>query len=157
MTRLGMASAAFLSLGLVPAEAPAQSPVKIGSLVCSVTEEDKTLVKTHLVLACDFTGLDEQLLGRYQGTVDRVGLNLGNIRGGELTWIVATLGTPENVDLDGTYVGAEAGVSVGQGLGANYLTGGFNRKFSLQPYSVEGKSGFGLALGGQSLVLESVD
>jgi len=69
---------------------------------------------------------------------------------------VGTLGDPENVKLDGTHVGAEAGVSVGAGVGANYLTGGFNGKLSLQPYSVEGKSGFGLNLGGQKFVLKSV-
>ena len=55
-----------------------------------------------------------------------------------------------------TVVGAEAGVSVGAGVGANYLTGGFNGKLSLQPYSGEGKSGFGLDLGGQELVLKGV-
>mgnify|MGYP001546099108 FL=1 len=142
------------SLAVVPAHAA--SPVKVGELDCSVSDVDKTLFATHLVLDCSFIDTNGKKAGTYQATIDRKGLAVGNIKATQFTWIVGTLGDPANVKLDGTYVGAEAGVSVGAGVGANYLTGGFNGKLSLQPYSGEGKSGFGLDLGGQELVLKGV-
>jgi hypothetical protein len=142
------------SLAVVPAQAA--SPVKVGELDCSVSDVDKKLFETHLVLDCSFIDSDGKKAGAYQATIDRKGLAVGNIKATEFKWIVGTLGDSENVKLDGTYVGAEVGVSVGAGGGANYLTGGFNGKLSLQPYSGEGKSGFGLDLGGQSLVLKGV-
>lgn len=142
------------SLAVVPAHAA--SPVKVGELDCNVSDVDKTLFATHLVLDCFFTDSNGKKAGTYQATIDRKGLAVGSIKATQFAWIVGTLGDPANVKLDGTYVGAEAGVSVGAGGGANYLTGGFNDKLSLQPYSGEGKSGFGLDLGGQKLVLKGV-
>ena len=109
------------------------------------------------MLDCVFTGLDASATRRYQGTIDRKGLSLGTIGTNKISWIVGTLGDPNNIKLDGTYIGAAAGVSAGAGVGANYLTGGFNKKFSFQPYSVEGKKGFGLDLAGQSLKLTEIE
>jgi len=48
--------------------------------------------------------------------------------------------------LRGNYVGASGNIALGIGLGANVLTGGFNRTISLQPLSVEGQIGINLAL-----------
>ncbi len=59
------------------------------------------------------------------------------------------------IGVDNPRIPAES-VSGGAGIGANYLTGGFNKKISLQPYSVEGKKGFGLELGGQRLQLNEI-
>lgn len=151
-----LAAAAAITTCASVSPAWAQSPVKVGELDCSVSDSDKTLFSTHLVLACDFKNIDGSTIRSYQGTIDRKGISLGSIETGKFAWIVATLGEPENVKLDGTYLGAEAGVAVGTGLGGNYLTGGFNKKISLQPYSVEGKQGIGLELGGQSLVLTEI-
>ena len=134
------------SLAFIPAHAA--SPVKVGELNCSVSDVDKTLFETHLVLDCSFIDSNGKKAGTYQATVDRKGLAVGDIKATEFRWIVGTLGDPANVKLDGSYVGAEMGVSVGAGGGANYLTGGFNGKISLQPYSGEGKTGFGMELGG---------
>lgn len=146
----GLLLCAFSSVAL------AESPVKIGELQCSVVDTDKKLLETILTLNCVFTGIDGETIRSYRGTVDRKGLSLGSIGTDKIIWIVATLGEPENVKLDGTYLGAEAGVSAGAGIGANYLVGGFNKKISMQPYSAEGKKGIGLALGAQSLKLEEI-
>jgi hypothetical protein len=40
--------------------------------------------------------------------------------------------------LEGKYAGATAGPTVGVGVGANVLVGGFDRSIALQPLSVEG-------------------
>ena len=131
----------------------AESPVKLGTLECAVNDVDKTLMNTHIVLKCDYVDANGNNEGTYQGTIDRTGLDIGNIETTTFAWIVSTVGEEKNVKLDGTYVGAQAGASVGAGAGANWLTGGFNGKISLQPWSAEGKSGFGIGLGGQKLVL----
>ena len=138
-------------------DARAQSPVKVGNINCVVSGTNKSLISAQIVLDCVFTGLENSATRRYQGTIDRKGLSLGSIKTNKISWIVLTLGDPKNIKLDGTYLGATAGVSAGAGAGANYLTGGFNKKFSLQPYSVEGKKGFGLELGAQSLKLTEIE
>jgi hypothetical protein len=49
--------------------------------------------------------------------------------------------------LAGSYVGASAEATVGAGLGANVLVGGFQRSVALQPVSVSGQTGLNFALG----------
>ncbi|MGI9356601.1 MAG: DUF992 domain-containing protein [Rhizobiaceae bacterium] len=158
MNRFNLLCCCALAIaGVIPVGALlASSPLKVGNLSCVVSYENKSLFKTHLVLKCGFTALDGSVMRKYEGTIDRKGLGLGNIGTRKFSWIVATLGKPENVKLDGKYFGAQAGASVGAGGGANYLTGGFNKKISLQLYSAEGKKGFGLELGGQILTLKEI-
>ena len=139
--------------GLVASPALAQSPVKMGQLDCVVNNVDKKLFKSELVLNCTYADVNGNNAGSYKGSIDRTGLDLGTIETTQFSWIVSTVGDDQNVKLDGTYVGAQAGASVGAGAGANWLTGGFNDKISLQPWSAEGKSGIGIALGSQKLVL----
>jgi len=156
MHKLKRVSLAALLLCATAGVALAQSPVRIGELKCAVTETDKKLMETILTLNCAFFGNEGKNLGSYRGTVDRKGISLGSIGTEQIIWIVATAGDPANAKLDGTYLGAEAGVSAGAGVGANYLVGGGNKRISMQPYSVEGKKGFGVALGAQSLKLEEI-
>jgi len=99
------ALAAVMSVGV----ADAKSPVKVGTLDCAVSNANKSLFKTHVVLLCEFKYADGSAKRTYQGTVDRAGLSLGNIEVDRLSWIVATLGKANNVKLDGTYIGAQAG------------------------------------------------
>lgn len=139
--------------GLMASAALAESPVKAGELTCTLTEAEGNIISTELTMACDYVDINGNNAGTYDATLDRKGLSLGNVEATEIAWLVSTLGDPKNIDLSGTYVGAEVGASVGAGAGANYLTGGFNGKISLQPWSAEGKSGFGIELGGQKMVL----
>jgi hypothetical protein len=57
--------------------------------------------------------------------------------------------------LAGEYVGVDASVTVGAGLGANALVGGLKRSIALQPLSVEAQSGVALAAGIASLKLRA--
>ncbi len=133
----------------------ADDPVQLGELDCKVVSKDKKLFETILELDCTFTSANSSEKTGYEGSVDREGITLGDISSANLSWIVATVGNPDNVKLDGTYLGADAGVSVGAGVGANYLVGGFNKKISLQPVAVENDTGFGLSLAGQKVILKS--
>ncbi|HKX08925.1 MAG TPA: DUF992 domain-containing protein, partial [Stellaceae bacterium] len=49
--------------------------------------------------------------------------------------------------LSGDYLGATGSASVGAGIGANVLFGGFHQSVSLQPVSLEGNQGFDVAGG----------
>ena len=55
----------------------------------------------------------------------------------------------------GTYVGASASATVGVGVGANALVGGSNNTIALQPLSVQGQTGLGVAAGVAGLELRA--
>jgi outer membrane protein OmpA-like peptidoglycan-associated protein len=57
--------------------------------------------------------------------------------------------------LDGDYVGATAGATVGVGIGANALIGGGNKSIALQPLSFEGNTGLNVAAGVGALSLHA--
>ena len=142
---------------LAVSSAQAESAVKLGELNCMVSETDETLLQTHIVLDCTYVDANGINAGTYQGQIDRTGLDVGNMETEKFTWVVSTLGDPADAKIAGTYIGAAAGASAGAGAGGNYLTGGFQGKISLQPYSAETRSGFGVSLAGQKLVLEEVE
>ena len=56
-------------------------------------------------------------------------------------------------DLAGTYGGASASATVGVGVGANVLVGGSNNTIALQPVSLQGQTGLGVAAGVAGLEL----
>jgi len=61
------------------------------------------------------------------------------------------------MDPDGyAYVGASGDVALGLGVGANVLVGGSNRRFALQPVSVEGSVALDVTLGLSALQLRWV-
>ena len=144
---------AGIGAGAIATVALAESPVKAGELVCNVSEVDGSILSKDLVLACDYVDINGNNAGTYEANLGRTGLSLGSVETNQIGWLVSTVGDPADLDLSGTYIGATAGASVGSGGGANYLTGGFNGKISLQPWSAESKKGFGLELGGQKMVL----
>ena len=134
----------------------ADSAVKLGELNCQVAEYDDGLLKTEITLDCSYIDANGNNAGAYKGKIDRTGVDVGNIKTEMFTWVVSTLGAPADAKIAGTYIGATGGASAGAGAAANYLTGGFEGKISLQPLSAESKSGFGVSLAGQKLLLEEV-
>ena len=65
-----------------------------------------------------------------------------------MAWaVLAPTNNPGPGLLAGTYVGATGSASVGVGVGASVLFGGFGNSISLQPLSVEGSKGFNVAGG----------
>lgn len=153
-TVIVVALVASVSAALV-SPSMAASPVKIGELTCKVSSEDDKLLQNSIVLACSYVDVGGNNAGLYDGTIERAGIDLGTIQSEQFTWVVSTLGDPADAKIAGTYFGATAGASAGAGAAGNYLTGGFDGKISLQPLSAETKSGFGVSLAGQKLVLKS--
>ncbi len=126
-------------LPTLAAPAPAEAAVKIGALRCDVSGGLGLIITSSKELRCFFNsahGYREW----YYGTIRKFGLDLGATSHGVLA---------------GDYVGADASVAVGSGVGANALVGGFDRSFTLQPLPVEVQSGLVLAAGVASLSLRT--
>lgn len=137
------------------AVAPARAAVKVGTLRCDVAGGLGLIVTSSKEMRCFFTsahGYRES----YYGTIRKFGLDLGATSHGVLAWAVfAPTAGARHGALAGDYVGGDASVAVGAGVGANALVGGFDRSFTLQPLSIEMQSGVALAAGVASLSLRS--
>ena len=130
---------------------------QIGGLNCRLAPTVGLIVISEQRMSCQFTpsqvGWPVQ---NYDGTMTRVGVDLGATTGGVLTWGVfaATTG-PAFGGLDGDYVGVSGEATLGLGAGANALLGGSNRSVALQPLSVKGMTGLNVQAGISTLKLMS--
>jgi hypothetical protein len=149
---LGFAIAVSL-LPALAAPAFAQSGVKVGTLRCNVSGGLGLIITSTKEMSCTFFsghGYREW----YYGTIRKFGLDLGATNSGVLAWAVfAPTAGPRHGALAGDYVGVAASATLGAGVGANALVGGFGRSFTLQPLSVQVQSGLSLAAGVASLTL----
>ena len=73
-----------------------------------------------------------------------------------MTWAVFAPGKLKSGSLAGDYGGAGAEATIGVGLGANVLVGGFKKSVALQPLSVQGQTGLNVAAGVAGLKLRYV-
>jgi hypothetical protein len=146
---------AVSALSVLAQPALAQSNVKVGTLRCDVSGGLGMIIASSKEMTCSFDSADGYK-ERYYGTIRKFGLDIGQTTHGVLAWAVfaPTAGAPRGA-LAGDYVGADASVAVGAGVGANALVGGFDRSFTLQPLSVEVQAGVALAAGVASLSLRS--
>ena len=130
---------------------------QVGGLNCRLAPTVGLIVVSEQKMSCQFTpsqvGWPVQ---NYDGTMTRVGVDLGATTGGILTWGVfaATTG-PAFGGLDGDYVGVSGEATLGLGAGANVLLGGSNRSVALQPLSVKGMTGLNVQAGVSTLKLKS--
>ena len=138
------------------ASANALPPVRAGILQCQGGQNVGFVVGSVASLECVF-----QSEGRrpepYVATVRRIGVDLGFTQQTQFTWAVnapnSRLGRGE---LAGNYGGVGANASVGIGGGGNFLVGGPQNAYALQPVSVQGQTGLNVAAGIAGLELESV-
>jgi hypothetical protein len=134
---------------------PAQALMKVGVLTCHVDGGTGAIVYSSKSLRCKFrstSGREE----RYVGRITKVGLDIGETTGTSLMWNVFAPGSTKKGALAGTYVGASAEATLGSGVGANVLVGGFERSITLQPVSLTAQTGLNVAAGVAGLTLESV-
>ena len=84
----------------------------------------------------------------YYGNIAKVGVDIGYTKGGVLIWsVIAPSSDLKPGALEGGYGGVSAQATVGVGVGANALIGGFDKSISLQPLSIEGNKGLNVAAG----------
>ena len=151
-TAIVLAAAAGLVLGA--GSARAADEVKVGLLRCDVAAGLGLIITSSKSMVCVFhsaRGPREY----YQGTIRKFGIDIGATNAGVLAWQVfaPTAGRLRGA-LTGDYVGVDASATVGAGIGANALAGGFDRSITLQPISLQAQTGLALAAGVASLTLE---
>ncbi|MBK5656383.1 MAG: DUF992 domain-containing protein, partial [Rhizobium sp.] len=134
----------------------APQQVQAGVLQCQGGENVGFVVGSVARLECVF-----QSGGRrpepYLATVKRIGVDLGFTGQTQLAWAVSapTTVVPRGA-LAGSYGGFGVNASVGLGAGGNFLFGGPNNAYALQPISLQGQTGLNVAAGIAGIDLEPV-
>lgn len=151
--------AAMALVFAMPALASEDSPkVEIGKLSCLVEGEHSFIVGSSATLGCSFSPVDGGAVENYKGTVRDYGLDIGKTKQATLVWgVLAPSANRKPGLLAGTYGGLTAGASVGAGIKANALLGGFDRSIALNPFSLESQTGTNLTLGVSKMTLELIN
>lgn len=152
---LAAVAAATLAFGAGQADAAtAHGRVQVGRLACNVEPGVGLIVVSSKNLTCWFyrQGFRPE---RYRGTINKLGLDIGVTALTHIEWLVfaATETRYTRHALAGDYVGGSAEATLGVGLGANWLVGGWRRSFALQPLSIQGQVGLNYSIALAQLTL----
>ncbi|WP_417686357.1 DUF992 domain-containing protein [Roseibium sp.] len=132
--------------------------VQIGTLTCNVEGETNFIVGSTATLGCNYQPAGDGPVEYYTGSVDEYGLDIGTTEKATLVWgVVAPSADMEPGALAGSYGGVTAGASVGAGIKANALVGGFDKSIALNPFSVESQTGTNITLGVSQLTLKPIN
>src|SRR5580765_4191091 len=138
---LGAAALAVGAMALAGTADAAPHGVNVGTLTCNVASGWGFVFGSSKDLHCTFRQ-NHGNAEHYSGSISKFGVDIGYTEGGVLVWgVFAPTSDTRPGALDGDYVGASASATVGVGLGANVLVGGFDKSFALQPLSVSGDRG----------------
>ena len=149
------AAAAFALVGAAGA-AQAASTVKVGVLTCDVDPGLGFIIGSDKSLDCWFKPSKGGKTEHYSGSIKKLGIDVGYTAKTKIAWLVFAAEKAPNKKhaLAGTYVGASHEVTLGLGLGGNWLIGGSNKSFALQPWSIQGQVGLNYSLTWTDLTLE---
>jgi hypothetical protein len=149
---VGVAVLAASAMFGMPSQAA--NGVKVGVLNCSVSAGWGFILGSSKEVNCSFVpsrGAGEH----YVGSISKVGVDIGYTKGGVLIWdVIAPASDVRPGALEGNYGGVSASATVGAGVGANVLVGGFDKSIALQPVSIEGNTGLNVAAGIGALSLK---
>jgi Protein of unknown function (DUF992) len=159
MRFLSMACATAVLFVATPVLASENSPkVEIGTLSCLVEGEHSFIVGSSAKLGCSFKPAGDGAVEYYSGKVRDYGLDIGKTKEATLVWgVLAPSANRKPGLLAGTYGGLTAGASLGAGIKANALVGGFDRSIALNPFSLESQTGTNLTLGVSKMTLERIN
>src|SRR3984885_15354540 len=145
--RLLTSAIAIAALAASFGSANAMPPVRAGLLQCQGGQNVGFVVGSTTSLECVFQS-DGHRPEPYIATLRRFGLDLGVTDQTRLSWAVnAPTGRVGRGDLAGNYGGVGANASVGVGGGGNFLVGGPQNAYALQPISLQGQTGLNDAAG----------
>ncbi|HEY7676779.1 MAG TPA: DUF992 domain-containing protein [Candidatus Methylomirabilis sp.] len=158
---IGVALGIVALVGLVAPvpTATAQGGVKVGFLSCNVSSGWGLIFGSSRDVNCTFSPSSSGAPGkeeRYKGKIMKFGADIGYMHAAVMVWGVFSPASDIKAGaLAGQYAGATGSATVGVGVGANVLVGGFNKSITLQPVSLEGQTGLNVAAGIGALTLES--
>ena len=156
MKRIIATTLAAAALSLSFASADAGGGVKVGVLKCRIEGGVGFIIGSSKDVECEFTRAGSGKTEQYQGSIGKLGIDIGVTQEAFLGWIVFAPGKLKEGSLKGNYTGVSAEATLGLGLGANVLIGGFRKSINLQPLSLQAQTGLDLAAGVASLQLTSV-
>ena len=138
--------------GLAAAAAMADG-VRVGVLTCKIEGGMGYVIWSSKNVDCLFKPHHAKWRDHYAGTISKFGADIGVTTGSQVAWAVFAPGDLGRGSLAGNYFGATGEATVGVGVGANVLFGGFQNSINLQPVSVQMQTGFNAAGGIASLTL----
>jgi hypothetical protein len=154
--RLSTLSIAIVALLAPIASANALTPMRAGVLQCQGGQNVGFVLGSVTSLECVFQSPGHRP-DPYVATVRRFGVDLGITAQTQFSWAVtAPGGRLESGELAGNYGGVGANASVGVGGGGNFLVGGPNNAYALQPVSLQGQTGLNVSAGIAGLDLQPV-
>ncbi|MXN63415.1 DUF992 domain-containing protein [Stappia sp. GBMRC 2046] len=130
--------------------------VEAGVLRCNVSSGGSFIFGSTKGLLCTFKPAGNRAEETYTGTINKFGIDIGEVKAAEFIW--AVLAPSADLDpgaLEGNYAGVSAGATVGYGVEANALIGGFDKSIALNPLSVAGTQGLDIQAGVASLSLKA--
>lgn len=156
---IGNSLAAFAALATatitsLPAQA-IEARIEVGTLTCDVEGGAGFILGSSKDMNCSFVGIDN-FRENYFGNVKKFGIDIGETERTTITWIVFAPTTElEAGALEGNYAGLSAEASIGAGLGANAMIGGFDKSIALQPFSGQVQQGLNIAAGIGTMTLRN--
>ncbi|SDU32299.1 DUF992 domain-containing protein [Stappia sp. ES.058] len=161
MKRIAAYALALTGATLMATSAIAQDTsagVKVGTLTCAVEQETNFIVGSKATLNCLFDAAGSGMTANYIGTISDYGLDIGSTSNATLVWgVLAPSADMKRGALEGSYGGVTAGATLGAGVKANALVGGFDKSVALNPISLESQTGANLTLGVTQLTLKSAN
>ena len=147
-TILAMTTALTMGAAVLAGQAQAAPHgVKVGVLTCHIESGWGYILGSSKGMNCDFHPSNGER-DRYVGSMSKLGVDIGYTASGVIVWdVVAPSSDMRPGALQGDYAGATASATVGAGIGAHVLLGGFDKSIALQPVSVEGNTGLNVAAG----------
>lgn len=128
--------------------------VEAGVLTCDVAGGIGLIFGSKKDMQCNFVGVDTQE-ERYSGNVKKFGIDIGETTATTISWTVLAPTTElGRGSLEGEYGGLSAEATVGVGVGANLLVGGFDKSIALQPLSGQIQEGYNIAAGIGTMTLK---
>lgn len=145
---------ALMTASAFASQAVAADPgVDVGVLRCDVAGGTGFIIGSSKTLDCVYEAAGGHTEA-YSGSIDKFGLDIGKTDATQVVWgVLAPTADLNPGSLAGRYVGVSAEATVGVGLGANALVGGFNKSITLNPISVQAQQGLNIAAGIASLSL----
>ncbi|SDR34661.1 DUF992 domain-containing protein [Pseudovibrio sp. Tun.PSC04-5.I4] len=155
-----------LSTSVYSADKPAPPPppvetgkdrpgVEVGLLTCNLVAGTNFIIGSSHELSCVFKSPSGKRIEGYTGRINNYGIDIGPVTSGTLVWgVLAPKANLKPGVLAGKYGGVSAGVTLGAGVQANVLLGGFNRSIALQPLSLQGQTGANITAGVTGLRLD---
>ncbi len=132
-----------------------EAGIKAGMLTCELTGGKNFVVISEAEYACTFDVAGSDETERYTAEIDKLGIDLSVEKAETIKWaVIAATGTFDPGLISGDYVGVSADAAFGLGAGARVQVGGVDDSITLQPVSVSGRKGMGIAVGVEHMKLD---